>query len=122
MARFTGRLPSPAMLVALVALSVALSGTAIAATGGSFGLGQPNTATSQSALTANEAGKALQITNTIGSSTNYGATSGSSLRVRPAWRNPISVHVHQPEDQGDEPGADASGQRESPRCINVDVA
>jgi len=64
MARFTRRLPSPAMVVALVALCVALSGTAIAATGGSFVLGQPNTATSQSALTANEAGKALQITNT----------------------------------------------------------
>jgi hypothetical protein len=59
------------MAVALLALFVALSGTAIAATNGNFILGQPNSATTQTGLTANLPGKALQVTNT---STGTGAT------------------------------------------------
>jgi hypothetical protein len=82
MARFTRRLPSPAMVVALLALAVALSGTAIAATGGNFILGQANTATSQSTLTANLAGKSLQIVNT---STDPAAT---PLNLKAAATNP----------------------------------
>jgi len=64
MSHLTRRLPSPAMLVALLALFVALSGTAIAANGGNFILGQSNSAGKQTSLTANRTGPALQLTNT----------------------------------------------------------
>jgi hypothetical protein len=57
-------LPSRAMAVALVALFLNLTGIAYAATGGNFILGQPNTATTQTALTANFAGRTVQLTNT----------------------------------------------------------
>jgi hypothetical protein len=57
--------PSPAMGVALIALFIALSGTTYAATGGNFILGQANTATTQTSLTAGVGGaKVLQLTNT----------------------------------------------------------
>src|SRR4051794_6513987 len=62
---------TPSMAVSFVALFVALGGTAYAATGGTFFLGQSNTATTQTGLTATLAGKALQVTNT---STGTGAT------------------------------------------------
>jgi hypothetical protein len=58
--------PSPAMVVALIALFVALGGTTYAATGGNFILGQPNTAgapTQLSSATTNSAG-AFKVTNT----------------------------------------------------------
>jgi hypothetical protein len=64
MSRFRALVPSRAMAVALLALFVALSGTAMAATGGNFILGQSNTATTQTALSRTGNGKALQITNT----------------------------------------------------------
>jgi hypothetical protein len=51
------------MVVALLALFVALSGVGIAATGGTFILGQPNTATTKTTLSAPVKGKALQLTN-----------------------------------------------------------
>jgi hypothetical protein len=64
--------PSPAMVVALVALFVALGGTTYAATGGNFILGNPNSASSTTSLSAPISGKkALQLTNT---STGAGAT------------------------------------------------
>jgi hypothetical protein len=63
--------PSPAMIVACLSLFVALSGVTYAATGGNFILGNPNSAISQTALSAPIAGKALQVTNT---STGAGAT------------------------------------------------
>jgi hypothetical protein len=64
--------PSPAMIVALMALFVALGGTTYAATGGNFILGQSNTAGNTTSLSAPLAGKkALQLTNT---STGAGAT------------------------------------------------
>src|SRR5207249_185245 len=53
--------PSPAFVISLVALFVALGGTTYAATGGYFILGKGNAATSQTGLTANNAGKALNI-------------------------------------------------------------
>ena len=62
MFRFRLRRPSPAMVVACVALCVALGGSAYAATGGNLVLGQGNTAGSTSSLTAPVAGKALQLT------------------------------------------------------------
>lgn len=58
------RKPSPPMIVALLSLFVALSGVAVAANGGSFVLGQSNTATANTSLSAPVAGgKALQLTN-----------------------------------------------------------
>ncbi len=65
--------PSHGTVVAYLALFVALGGTTYAATGGNFILGKPNTANSQTSLTASPsfAGKALQLTNT---NTGAGAT------------------------------------------------
>src|SRR6476646_5741678 len=62
---------SPALVISLVALFVSLSGTAWAATGGNFILGQGNGATTQTGLTGDLAGRALQLTNT---NTGAGAT------------------------------------------------
>ena len=63
--------PSHTTVVAYLALFIALGGTTYAATGGTFILGKPNTASSTSSLSAPVAGKALQLTNT---STGAGAT------------------------------------------------
>jgi hypothetical protein len=61
----TMRKPSPAMMVALASLFVALGGVGVAATGGNFILGQSNTAPNTTGLSAPVAGaKALQVTNT----------------------------------------------------------
>ena len=81
------RRPSPAMVVALTALFVALGGTTYAATGGTFILGQANTATSQTGLTSSNAGKALQVTQ---QSTGTGATA-LGLNV-PAGKAPFTVN------------------------------
>ena len=59
------RKPSPATIIATVALFVALGGAAVAATGSSFILGQPNSAASTSSLAASVVGgKVLQLSNT----------------------------------------------------------
>jgi hypothetical protein len=50
--------------VSVIALFVALGGTTYAATGGNFILGQSNTASSKTSLSAAIADKALQLTNT----------------------------------------------------------
>jgi hypothetical protein len=63
--------PSPAMIVACIALLVALGGTTYAATGGNFILGKSNTASSKSTLSAPIADKALTVTN---DSSKAGAT------------------------------------------------
>jgi hypothetical protein len=60
-----------ANVFSLLALFVALGGTTYAATGGRFILGQPNTASSKSTLSAPIADKALTVTNT---SNRAGAT------------------------------------------------
>jgi hypothetical protein len=60
-----------ANVVSLIALFVALGGTAYAATGGNFILGQSNSAGTPTSLSAPISGKALQLTNT---STGAGAT------------------------------------------------
>jgi hypothetical protein len=62
-----------ANVVATSSLFIVLGGTTYAATGGNFILGRPNTANSQTSLTASPsfAGKALQLTNT---NTGAGAT------------------------------------------------
>ena len=72
--------PSPSMGVALIALFIALGGTTYAATGGNFILGDANTATTASSLSAPVAGgKVLQLTNTSGTagSTALGLTVAS---------------------------------------------
>jgi hypothetical protein len=56
--------PSAPMAVSLVALFLSMGGVGIAATGGNFILGVPNSATTRTTLTAPVDNKALQITNT----------------------------------------------------------
>jgi hypothetical protein len=73
------RKPSPATVIALVALFVALGGVGMAATGGNFILGQSNTATTPSSLSAPVAGgNALQLTNT---DTSNAASTALGLNV-----------------------------------------
>jgi hypothetical protein len=55
--------PSPATVISLVALFFAMSGTAVAATGGNFLLGKSNTASSVSSL-SNTKGTALSLSST----------------------------------------------------------
>ena len=75
--------PSPAMVVALVALAVALSGTAYAATGGNFVLGKVNTAGHVSTLT-NSAGAALTL--------KSGDTGVPLTLTAPSGAAPLSVN------------------------------
>jgi hypothetical protein len=85
--RLKGR-PSPAMLVALVALFLALGGPGYAATGGNFVLGVVNTATSSTSLSASgTTPKALAVTNT---STASGSTA-LALTV-PSGHQPLTVN------------------------------
>src|SRR5919201_3670485 len=62
--RMTRRRPSLSLAISLLALFIALGGTTYAATGGNFILGMTNDASSQTALSAPIAAKALQVTNT----------------------------------------------------------
>jgi hypothetical protein len=55
--------PSAATIISLIALFFAMSGTAVAATGGTFILGKANTATNTTALT-NTKGTALSLSST----------------------------------------------------------
>jgi hypothetical protein len=55
-----------ANVVSLLALFIAIGGSTYAATGGNFILGQPNSASSTTSLSAPVAGKALQVTNNSG--------------------------------------------------------
>jgi hypothetical protein len=74
-------------VISLVSLFVALGGTAYAATGGNFILGNANTATAQTGLTSNNAGKALNITQL---NTGTGATAlGLSV---PVGKPPMTVN------------------------------
>jgi hypothetical protein len=54
------RRPSPSLIISMIALVFAMSGTAVAATGGNFILGKANTASSVSSLT-NTKGTALSL-------------------------------------------------------------
>jgi hypothetical protein len=80
---------SPSMAVALLALFVALGGVGIAATGGNFILGVPNTATSPTELSASGAAStsALKVTNT------NTATGSTALELNvPAGKAPMKVN------------------------------
>jgi hypothetical protein len=79
--------PSHATVVAYLALFAALGGTTYAATGGNFILGQPNSASSRTSLSAPIADRALQVTNT---NTGTGATA-LGLNVA-AGRPPFTVN------------------------------
>ena len=68
------RKPSPAMIVAALALFVALGGAGVAATGGNFILGQQNTADKTSDLQGSIAGPQLRVTNSN--------TAGTAIRGR----------------------------------------
>lgn len=65
------RRPSVGTILGTLALFVSLGGVGYSATGGTFILGNANTATTPSSLSAPVAGKTLQLTNT---STGVGAT------------------------------------------------
>jgi hypothetical protein len=69
--------PSAAIVISLVALFFAVSGTAVAATGGSFILGKPNTATTVTSL-SNTKGTALGLSST---STTPPMTVSNSVQV-----------------------------------------
>jgi hypothetical protein len=85
--RLSGRL-SPSIVISLMALFVSLGGAGYAATGGNFILGTPNTATSETSLTASgTTANALKVTN---SNTAAGAT---PLRlVATAGHAPLAVN------------------------------
>jgi hypothetical protein len=85
--RLSGRL-SPSIVISLMALFVSLGGAGYAATGGNFILGNPNTATSETGLTASgTTANALKVTN---SNTAAGAT---ALRlVSAAGHAPLAVN------------------------------
>ena len=74
------------LAVSLLALAVALSGTAIAATGGNFILGQSNKADQTTSLSTSIGGRSLRITNT---SSEAGATA-LGLSVAPG-KPPMTV-------------------------------
>src|SRR3954452_18616589 len=89
------RRPSPAMGVALIALFVALGGSTYAATGDNFILGQPNSASNQTSLTAPVStatvggNKVLQLTNpsTAAGAQGLGITVGAN-------KTPIFVNAN----------------------------
>jgi hypothetical protein len=84
------RKPSPAMLVALVALFVVLGGVGVAATGDNFILGQPNGALQTTYLSggSNFGSPALEVTSVIGFGV-VGHTSSSSRTG--VWGNNFST-------------------------------
>src|SRR6476659_978851 len=79
--------PSPALVISVIALFVALGGTTYAATGGNFILGKANTASAQTGLASTNAGRVLSITQ---KSTGTGATALGL--VVPAGKPPMTVN------------------------------
>lgn len=98
---------TPSLVISLIALSVALSGTALAANGDGLLLGGPNTATAKTTLTANFNGAALQLTNTK----PYVAATALNLHVAanrpPLITNSSGLVANLNADQLD--GIDSSG-------------
>jgi len=72
------RRPSPATAISVAALVIAMSGTAVAATGGTFILGKSNKATTVTSL-ANSNGTALNLSSKNGTPP---LTVGNSVQVR----------------------------------------
>ena len=85
---------SPSLVISVVALFFSLAGVGVAANGGSFILGQANTATSKTSLSAKVGAAALQITN---NSLKAGATPLSLNAVQgppPLLRLPMRAFPH----------------------------
>jgi hypothetical protein len=80
------RFPSPSLVISMLALMVALGGAGYSATGGTFILGQTNSATSQTRLVAPFAGAAFRIDNT----STAAVASGLNI-VTDAARPPLVV-------------------------------
>jgi hypothetical protein len=81
------RKPSPATVIAMVALFVALGGLGVAATGGNFILGRQNTASNTSDLSSNvTTGPTLQVTNSGGKTAAKFNASGPPFAVSNAKR------------------------------------
>jgi hypothetical protein len=75
--KLRSRRPSHSTVVAYLALFVALGGTTYAATGGNFILGQSNSASSTTALSAGVTGPAFKVTNTsTGAAASFNAAAG----------------------------------------------
>src|SRR5918992_3740217 len=87
------RLPSPSLAISLLALFVALGGTAYAATGGSFVLGQANTASSQTSLTAGVAGTTTGPRSVL-SLRNTSTASGAEGLAITVGANKAPIHVN----------------------------
>jgi hypothetical protein len=88
MNRLSTRLyPSPSLVVSITALVVALGGAGYSATGGNFILGQANSASTQTALSASLNGRALQLTNT-----NAGGNAAALGLNVAAGHPPLSVN------------------------------
>lgn len=85
--RLLRRRPSPALVISLITLFIVLGGTAYAANGNAWILGFPNNATAVTALTSNNAGKAVNITQ---QSAGTGATA-LGLNV-PSGKTPFTVN------------------------------
>jgi hypothetical protein len=81
--------PSPAIAISLVALFFAMSGTAVAATGGDFILGKANTATSVTSLTSTK-GTALSLSST---STTPPMTVSNSVQVPKLNASELGGHL-----------------------------
>jgi len=95
---FNLRRPSPALVIALFALFVALSGVGIAATGGNFILGQTNTADATSSLQGSIAsGPALEAANP--------AAGGGIVGKSSIGRGVVGQHTG---STGKNPGVEAS--------------
>ena len=80
------RKPSPAMIIALLALFVALGGAGVAATGGNFILGQQNTADKTSDLQGSVAGPQLRVTNSNDAGTAIRGRRSSTTGAQPAMQ------------------------------------
>src|SRR3954453_7610137 len=87
MSRIRRRL-TPEMAVALTALFIALGGVGYAATGGTFILGQPNDATSQTSLTVN----GTPLYGFRGNNTNTATGAPAARFEAPSGHAPFSVN------------------------------
>ncbi len=128
MRRLRLRRPSAATIISLIALFFAMSGTAVAATGGNFLLGKSNTATAVSSL-SNTKGTALSLSSTtttpplkVSNSVQVANLNASELGGSPAsgfihGGGAISgARLALPSATGDHPLLSASGSVVSASC------
>jgi hypothetical protein len=87
MNRSMRRYPSPSLVVSITALVISLGGAGYSATGGNFILGQANTASTQTALSANLNGRTLQLSNS-----NTGASATPLALITAVGHPPFLVN------------------------------